>query len=129
MAIQLQKGQKFYVTKLFHKEKSTDAYASTSRGKKDNRTYSNWTIRFVGGAHKKALELLRENSLISVESGIMTCEKYVKDGQTVYPKMAQTIIFDFSVSPINGNAASQEQQQQEPEVSAPASTDEDDIPF
>lgn len=122
MAIQLQAGQRFYVSKLFHKEKKTDAFASTRRGKKPDIKYSNWTITFVGKAHQKALEQLKEGTLIEVVTGIMTTEKYEKGGETIYPKIAQIVIFDFNVSQPKGEQESEPAQQ-------PQMPSEDDIPF
>ena len=129
MSIKIAPGQRLRITKLFHKEKVTNAYASSSRKKsKDDATYlySNWNLTFVGKANAKALEEVKEGSVVEIVSAISTKEPYMKEGEKVYPKAEQIIIFDFTIYKAKGAKPSSQPNEEEEEPQLPT---DDDIPF
>ena len=70
---------------------------STSRKDKDSGEYknSNWSfVRFVGDAHKKANELSKKDRIV-IKGGGISSEPYIKDGEKMYPKNPQIVIFNW----------------------------------
>ena len=132
MSIKIAPGQRFRIAKLFHKDKITNAYGSTSRKKSKDDTnylYSNWNLTFVGKANAKALEEVKEGSVVEIVSAISTKEPYMKDGEKVYPKSEQIIIFDFTVYQAKGAKPSARPHEEEEHPDEPQVPADDDIPF
>ena len=132
MSIKIAPGQRFRITKLFHKDKITNAYGSTSRKKSKEDTnylYSNWNLTFVGKANAKALKEVKEGSVVEIVSAISTKEPYMKDGEKVYPKTEQIIIFDFTVYKTKGAKPSVQPHEDEEYPDEPQVPADDDIPF
>lgn len=129
MAFQLKENQRAKVKKLFHKDKYTDAFVSTSRGnKEDGFKYSDWTVRFVGKAHKFVLEQVTEGDVLNIISANTTKESYVnKEGTKVYPETAQIVVFEcelYKSDKSNQKPVTKKQEMEEPEVPS-----DEDIPF
>jgi hypothetical protein len=128
MAVQIKPGQRVYIKKLFHEQNYTNAFGSTSRGKKGEYIYSDWIVTFVGKAHIKCLEEVTEDSIIEINSGIFTKEPYQKEGAKVYPKTDKFIVFDFTVFKKSDEKANSTPVANE-EIKQPVAPSDDDIPF
>ncbi len=84
-------------------EKYTDARTSTSEKNQNSGEYinSNWFVRFLGEAHKKA-QTLEVRDRIIVNSMKFTNETYTaKDGSK--KSSLKILIFDFDVQDKDGN--------------------------
>ena len=99
---------------------------STSRKDKRDDSYknSNWGfVRFVGKAHEKIEELERQARI--VVKGGMSKESYDKEGEKMWPKNPQIVIFDWDFAEAYQSSGG-------PMDTAPMVVDDDDsddIPF
>lgn len=129
MALNIADGQRVTVWKV--EDKGNYGVVNCSSSRKDKRlegdkqwVNSSWGFaRFVGKAHDKLGELER-GTRIELEGATISLEPYQKDGETVYPKNAQLVVFDFNVlSKSEGGTVGFDKN---PKVEE---TDDDSIPF
>ena len=130
MALWLQENQRV-VVKKFKEGKSNldikDGYSvatlSSSRKKGKDETgylYSDWGfVRFVGKAHEYVSANVQDGNVLVLEKAMLTKEPYTnKDGERVYPKNDQLVVFSCRLYKKSEESGS--------EVETP---DEDQIPF
>lgn len=128
MALNIADAQRVTVWKI--DDKGSYAVVNMSSSRKDKRiedpkkqwVNSSWGFsRFVGKAYEKIGELAR-GTRIELHGATISCEPYLKDGETVYPTRAQVVVFDFSIPSTSegGNAGFDK---------PPVVEDSDDIPF
>ena len=103
MALNIADGQRVTVWKV--EDKGTYAVVNMSSSRKNKQiedpkkqwVNSSWGFsRFVYKAYQKIGELSR-GTRIELHGATIALEPYLKDGETVYPKNAQVVVFDFSV--------------------------------
>lgn len=130
MALWLQENQRV-VVKKFKEGKSNldikDGYSvatlSSSRKKGKDETgylYSDWGfVRFVGKAHEYVSANVQDGNILVLEKAMLTKEPYTnKDGERVYPKNDQLVVFSCHLYKKNEESGA--------ESELPP---EDDIPF
>ena len=135
MALWLQDNQRALVSKfkggrenIQHHSNYSTANLSTSRKntKDDGKKYlySGWSfVRFVGKAHEYLLENVKDGDLILIKKAQFTKESYEKDGETVFPKSEQLVVFDIELArPSSGS-------KETAPASVVADDDDSDIPF
>lgn len=131
MALNIGDGQRVTVWKI--EDKGSYALVDFSSSRKDKRlpedkqwVNSSWGFtRFVGNAYSKIDELSR-GTRIELHGAIVSREPYEKDGETLYPKTPQIVVFDFSVlSQGEGGTAKPSRGMGTP----PAVEEDENIPF
>lgn len=134
MALWLQENQRVVVKRfkdgkqnLKHEEGYSTANLSSSRKKSKEDSaylYSDWGfVRFVGKAHEYVMANVKDGDVIVLEKSMFTKEAYTnKEGERVFPKTPQLVVFSCSLYKSNRS----ESVQAEVEVSV---DDEEEIPF
>lgn len=129
MALNIVDGQRVTVWKV--EDKGNYGVVNMSSSRKDKRqedpkkqwTNSSWGFaRFVGKAHEKLGELDR-GVRIELHGATIAIEPYEKDGEKLYPKNPQVVVFDFSVLSTAEGGTTKGMD------TPPAVEDDDNIPF
>jgi len=97
--LNIARGQRVKVFKIEDKGNYSLVRFSTSRKDKrdDEYKYSNWSfVRFVGRAHDR-LSHVEEGDRIILDGAGISLEPYMKNGEKLYPKNPQIIVFNFNL--------------------------------
>lgn len=130
MALWLQENQRVVVKKFEVNKpnlKIEDGYSvatlSSSRKKGKDETgylYSDWGfVRFVGKAHEYVSSNVQDGNVLVLEKAMWSKESYTnKDGERVYPKNPQLVVFSCHLyeKGASGNKESQVQEEDESEI-------------
>ena len=116
------KDQRVSIWTIEDKGNWTSVKMGTSRKDKQTGEYKNssWSfVRFVGSAHKKASQLT-EKCRVTITSGGMSLEPYEKNGERVWPKTPQIVVFDFEFT---------EDKAPSSRMDTPPSVESEELPF
>lgn len=131
MALWLQEDQRVVVKKFKDgkenlKIENTYSVASLSSSRKKGKDetgylYSDWSfVRFVGKAHDYVSTNVQDGNVLVLEKAMLTKEPYTnKEGERVYPKNDQLVVFSCHLYKKNEESGSE----------AVSAEEEDEIPF
>ncbi len=104
---------------------------STARKDKETQEYknTNWSfVRFVGKAYTPELLDLPEKARLTVAGGISQ-EAYLKDGEKLWPKNPQVVVFHWTESEDTRTETPTTSKMDKPPVVESSPIDEDEDPF
>jgi len=103
MALNIAENQRVRIWEVEDRDTYAIVKMGTSRKDKRDDSYknSNWGfVRFVGKAYEKILDV-EEKQQVWLKGATISLEPYEKDGETLYPKNPQIVVFNFVVDDPN----------------------------